>query len=228
MSNDAIRRFTAGYLAWFLAANPLHVYAAETEPPGPDVTPPQIVHAPLIEFAPGMPHRIQATVSDEGEVADVFLLYRSAGEREYRRMRMARTAGTDIYWADLPDTVGPKVEYIIQASDVSGNRVLGQLFDPYVTMVPGNTAATDRLVAAPATAKATTHERGGGDSGGGFGRWVWIGLGVAAVAVLAGAAAGGGGGDSGGGGAAAGSGGNGAGAGGGAGTGTVTITAPVP
>jgi hypothetical protein len=234
-----IRSLTALYLAISVAMHPLVSIAAESRPP--DVTPPEIVHAPLAEFPPGVPPRILATVTDNDAVAEVVLLYRSAGEADYRRIRMMRTPGTDIYSAELPVGVGPRVEYIIQAADVSGNRVLGQLFDPYVTIVRPASAPPNGLAISPPT--PTRAERGSPSStlpkakseSSGIGRWVWIGLGVAAMAVAAGSLAGKGGG---GGGSNAGvSGGSNSdtgksGGGGGidnlGGTGTVIISAPVP
>lgn len=216
MARMFIHRMTAAYVALHLAVYPVVMVAAE---PVVDFSPPEIVHAPLAEFPAGMPRHIQATVTDNVGVAEVTLLYRGTGETEYRGIRMTRTPGTDMYGTTLPNDVGPRIEYIIQASDASGNRILGQLFEPYVTMVVSK-PPPDNLALAPQRTSPVKRETGNS----GISRWVWIGLGVVTVAVVAGSAAGGGGGgDNGNGNTGVGTGG-----GDGNGTGTVTITAPVP
>lgn len=196
-----------------------------------DIMPPTIVHTPLERFPAGMPLRIQARVTDQTGVREVVLFYRNAGESQYRRMPMVRISNSSLYAATLPSDAGSRVEYYIQAADVAGNSVLGNLFDPYVVAiepasrdaiassaspVTGGAAATS---APPASAPQSAMAPVGTAERRGISRWVWVGIGVVAVAALA--TAGGGGGSGGGGGA------------GNVpdptpGTGSVTINAPVP
>lgn len=174
--------------------------------PPSDTTPPEIRHTPLTEFPAGMPLRVQATVTDDVEVAEVTLMYRGAGDSEYWRLPMLEAPGSDIYSADLPDTAGPRIEYFIQASDREGNATPDQTLAPYVVTV---TEMKTDFAAAPAevTAPLPAREQEG------ISKWVWYGLGIAAVAVLSGSGSSGGGDTN---------------SSGNSGTGTVTINAPLP
>lgn len=186
--------------------------------PDSDVLPPEIRHTPLTELPTGMPLRIQATVTDNVGVSEVTLIYRVEGDSEYRRVEMLETMGSDIYSADLPDTLGPRIEYYIQAIDEAGNAVLpDELQDPYVITVPAMMAATsdDSGNDSGAPADMARQDEASPEKGG-VNKWVWIGLGMVAVAALASAGSDDGGNGSNGG--VVGSG----------GTGTVTISAPVP
>lgn len=179
-------------------------------PPG-DETPPEIVHTPLAEYPAGLPLRIQAMVTDDSGVAEVTLIYRGASDTEYRRLPMLEAPGGDVYSADLPEAVGSRIEYVIQAIDNAGNATSDLTQAPYVITV---TESPVDVAAAPSDAPAPlpAEDR---DS---LSKWLWIGVGVAAVAVLAGGASGGG--DT----SNSGSSGN----NGNSGTGTVSITAPLP
>lgn len=186
-----------------------------------DIMPPTIVHTPLERFPSGMPLRIQARVTDETGVREVVLFYRSAGEGQYRRLPMTNMANSSLYAATLPNDVGPRIEYYIQAADTAGNAVLGKLFDPYVVVVEpnsygvsGQTDAAASPSPRPASQSAVTQTASGERRG--ISRWVWVGVGVVALAAIAGA---GGGGDHDAGGSPAPAPG---------GTGSVTINAPVP
>ena len=160
--------------------------------PGADLIAPEIKYTPKTQFKPGELIRIEATVTDNVGVAEVNLFYRSTGDPEYRRVKMAHKDNTDLYWAVLPTNAGPQVQYYLQASDQAGNILLrGRSFDPLTLTIPATEVAGTQVLEPakkpkPAPAKKT-----------GISKWVWIAAGVV-VAGVAGAVAlsGGGGGDS--------------------------------
>ncbi len=143
-----------------------------------DTIPPQIYHTPMTHIAEGMPVRIQATVIDNVEVSAVILNYRHAGDTEYTRAQMLEAAGSDIYSADLPDNFGPRIEYIIEANDKSGNVAINE---PHEIVVPVmSTMQTDvvPLEHEEPGLNLQSEERG-------MSKWIWIGLGALAVGALA-------------------------------------------
>jgi len=188
-----------------------------------DTTPPRIKHVPETEFTAGMPIRILATVTDDVGVDNVILLYRTAGDIPYQQVNMVEAPIHDIYAADLPETAGPRIEYLIQAVDEAGNTAMtDQSGKPYEITVPTMTAVADDIVTAPAAEPEpepiVVAKKGSGT------KWLWIGFGVLAAGVLASAGSGGGSsapapttgsGNTGGGGTTV-------------GTGTVSITAALP
>ncbi|MDR2877209.1 MAG: hypothetical protein LBV36_04110 [Chromatiales bacterium] len=196
-----------------------------------DIDPPTVAHTPPEKFSSGETLRILARVTDEMGVDEVVLFYRSAGEISYRQMPMVSASGSSLYSAILPDDVGPRIEYYIQASDTAGNVVLGKLFDPYVVLVEqtsfsaagdGVASATTPSAAQPTTAIQTSSGASLGTSADerrGINRWVWVGIGAVVLAAIAGLS------DSGGGGAHDAQSGP---APAPSGTGSVTINAPLP
>ncbi len=187
-----------------------------------DIRPPVIEHEPLADFPAGMPLRIQARVSDDSGVREVILFYRAQGAVQYQQMPMRRAPGSNLYAADLPAGLGPRIEYFIRASDTVGNSVLGNLFDPYLINVTGNVpgnvpgnatgnvappvvpnvasgiVSAEQAAVDAGPAPATAFDRAAAASGErGTRHWVWIGVGMLAVAALVSAGGGGGGGSAG-------------------------------
>lgn len=159
--------------------------------PGADLLAPDIEYTPKKQFNPDELIRIEATVTDNVGVAEVNLFYRSTGDPEYRRVKMAHKPNTDIYWAVLPNNAGPLVQYYLEAADQAGNTLLrGRSFDPLTLTIPASTVADQRTTVPPTIPEAKQPERTG------ISKWVWIGAGVLAVGALAALAGGGGGGGS--------------------------------
>ena len=142
-----------------------------------------------------------ATVTDNDEVLEVVVYLRIQGTDTYERVPMDPIPGTSFYTVtvDVTTDEATVLEYYMNASDVSGNRVVrGFAFDPLVRilMTPEELAQTTEPAAAPTTpTPAPTPPRTGLSTGQ---KVLFIGLGVLAVGALAAAASSGGGGSGGG------------------------------
>ena len=85
---------------------------------------PVIVHDPVTTGNAGVLISISAAVTDDQEVADVFLSFRAmTGEMPYELIVMDYNAGTGVYEALIPlkYMTGHGVRYFIRALDISGN-----------------------------------------------------------------------------------------------------------
>ncbi|MDC4206294.1 MAG: hypothetical protein MPW13_18295 [Candidatus Manganitrophus sp.] len=103
-----------------------------------DLTAPVIQHdPPTHEFRSGESANIQATITDNTELKEVTLFYRTMGKEEYSSINMERLQpGT--YAVSIPkdDIAEPGVEYYIQAADQAGNISLrGFSFSPLTLVV---------------------------------------------------------------------------------------------
>jgi len=138
-----------------------------------------------------------ATVTDNQDVLEVVLYYRVADSGDYLYAPMQAIPGTSIYTVtvDIDTTESVVLEYYVNASDVSNNRVVkGFSFDPLLRTLeapeqiatapePVPAAETAATTPAPAAPSMTT------------GRKILYGaLGILAVGALAAAANSGGGG----------------------------------
>lgn len=169
-----------------LVVGPVHAQSTDdNEPPVLDL---QVVDTGTA----GDSQVFSATVTDNEEVSEVVLYLRVQGAEIYESVPMNPIPGTSIYTVtvDITTTDSTVLEYYMNASDSSGNRVVrGFAFDPLLRdLMPANElAATTEPVAAPAPVPA----RVGISTGR---KILYIGLGVLAVGALAAAASGGGGG----------------------------------
>ncbi len=177
--------------------SPLSVYASdELSLPGFDITAPLIVHdASEVNLRKGIGNVIKATVTDDIAVGEVSLFFRPDGNERFLRIQMRPTKTKNIYAASLPQLDSNKMEYYIQATDTSGNKVLkGKQFIPLVATVSGPTTtiqstSNDAPVNQPAAIQAQLSEEK--DEKTGISKWVWIGAGVLALGAVAAAAGGG-------------------------------------
>lgn len=195
-----------------------------------DITPPKISHTPSSEpTAAGKPAIITAEVKDsESGIKEVSLFFRTKGSNKYNRVKMESADASGIYVAEIPQryVAGPGVEYYIEASDASGNKILrGVNFSPMVIAVDGAGTSGGEAAAADAsdiprlpteskpvdTAAAFDKGKEESDSN----NWLYWAGGVVATGLVLSLASGG---DSGGGG----------GGDGGGDTGTVVVRAPAP
>jgi len=99
-----------------------------------DLEPPVIAHDPISgSLKANQPLVLQVRITDDHGVFSATLFYRNSGAKEFRSlaMRLSET-DNDVYVIEIPgqDISPPKLEYYIQATDVSGNTVLrgGRLF----------------------------------------------------------------------------------------------------
>lgn len=146
--------------------------------PIPDTNPPVIVHSPMKQITEGMPVRIQATVTDNNEVNKVMLNYRRKGDNAYLQTRMIDTGGSNIYSVDLPDNIGKRIEYFIEAIDTAGNDIKGEPYEITVPAVSMKLTGVAPLDTEESVLKLQSRKDG-------VSKWVWIGLGVLAVGALA-------------------------------------------
>jgi len=89
-----------------------------------DVINPVIEHSPVVGMQEaGIPLTISATVTDNVEVVDVSLHYRTAGENSYKITAMSETGTPSVYSGIIPglEVVPPGAEYFIEAMDESAN-----------------------------------------------------------------------------------------------------------
>ena len=168
------------------AVGPVHAQSvSDNEPP--------ILELEVVETGTAGDSQVfSATVTDNEEVSEVVLYVRVQGVDDYQRVPMSPIPGTSIYTVtvDISTTSSTVVEYYMNASDISGNRVVqGFAFDPLLRdlSAPNELAATSEPVAAPVAAPAP--KRSGLSTGR---KILYIGLGVLAVGAIAAAASGGG------------------------------------
>ena len=192
-----------------------------------DLTAPVINHDPPVRsFRSGESLSIQATITDNSEIKEAILFYRTMGKEEYSSINMEKQP-EGVYAASIPteEIAEPGVEYYIQASDPAGNIALrGFSFSPLtVTVIPvlpdkkTDEALTQNLF--PAEKRDAALKSEPGITNPWYKKWwVWT---LAGAVVVGGAMALGGGGGGGGGG---GRGGNPP----GPATGSATITGPTP
>jgi hypothetical protein len=170
-----------------------------------DLTAPVIRHdPPARSFRSGESLTIRATITDNAEIKEATLYYRTMGKDDYSSLSMERQAEGS-YTAAIPteEIAEPGVEYYIQAADQAGNIALrGFSFSPLtVTVTPaapgkkGDDAFTESLF--PSEERAAGIKSEPGITNPWYKKW-WVWTIVGAVAI-AGAAAAGGGGSSGGG-----------------------------
>lgn len=138
--------------------------ASGTEASGIDLEPPVIMHDPIVgSLKANQPLELQVRITDNHGVFSATLFYRDAGAKEYRSLAM-RLSETDdnVFVIEIPgqDIHPPKLEYYIQATDVSGNTVLrgGRLF-PLSANVEGG------FVPLAPTVAGTTADDGSMDKG---------------------------------------------------------------
>nr|NIN66290.1 hypothetical protein [Anaerolineae bacterium]NIN96442.1 hypothetical protein [Anaerolineae bacterium] len=87
----------------------------------PDVTPPAIVHVPLVATTTGVPITVAASIRDQSWLEDIVLCFKLAEDENIDCSRMHRTRGIT-YEAQIPARGGPgEVFYFITAEDVPGN-----------------------------------------------------------------------------------------------------------
>jgi hypothetical protein len=194
-------------------------------PPDGDRLAPVIQYEPPTRSAPtGQPLTIDATITDNAEVLEAILFYRSLGASEYASVPMD-ALGQHRYRAIIPsaEVAEPGVEYYIQASDRAGNMVMrGFAFSPLLVTVapvlPGQemeqAGGTPEIVPTESPTERLAMKTDAGAKPWYKKWWVWA---VAGGVVVAAAAAGGGGG-----------GGGGTDTGAGSNKGSITFSGPTP
>jgi len=87
----------------------------------PDGQAPQIAHQQPDGAVPNQALNLTAAVTDNGQVAQVRLFYRTRGQASFQSVAMSRQAGTDFYTAAIPaeSVSGNGVEYYFQATDTA-------------------------------------------------------------------------------------------------------------
>lgn len=130
-----------------------------------------------------------ATVTDNEEILEVVLHVRFESDDVYDSVPMNQIPGTSIFTVtvDLPSPEVTVIEYYMNASDVSGNRVVrGFAFDPLLRdlMEPNELAATTEPAAV-----STEPSRTGISTGR---KILYVGLGILAAGAIAAALSGGG------------------------------------
>jgi hypothetical protein len=188
-----------------------------------DLAAPIISHEPPSQsLRSGEPLTVQATITDNTEIKEATLFYRTMGKEEYSSINMERKPQGS-YSASIPteEVAEPGVEYYIQASDQAGNIALrGFSFSPLTVTVtsPVPEKKTDEALTQnvfPTEEKNVAMKSDEASLKPWYKKW-WVWTLVGAVVIAGAAAAGGGGG---GGSDSAGAGGQ---------TGTAVITGPTP
>lgn len=161
--------------------------------PAIDIQPPVIEHNPNeTPIAPGQSTVLNVKVTDDVNVREVTLFYRSEGDAGFKSVHMVPT-GDAQYSATLSstDTRPPGVEYFIQAIDDAGNSVwrASKLF-PLKLVVDAQPPVAGAAVSSPPAEPQPASEARAEPS-----KWWWVLGALAAGAVIAAA----GGGDDGGG-----------------------------
>jgi len=98
-----------------------------------DTSNPVIQHTPVSgKQEAGVPVTITAKVTDNVEVAEVSLHYRTAGQAGFKLVPMAETSTKSFYSGIIPgpDVIPPGIEYYIKAMDSSNNSVSHPAADP--------------------------------------------------------------------------------------------------
>jgi len=119
-----------------------------------DLEPPVIAHDPISgPLKANQTLDIKVRITDDHGVFSATLFYRTVGAKEFRSLAMRLSENDNsVYEVEIPaaDISPPKLEYYIQATDVSGNTVLrgGRLF-PLSAAVE-----SDFIPLAPTTAAA--------------------------------------------------------------------------
>jgi len=120
-----------------------------------DLEPPVISHDPISGALKAQQAlELQIRITDDHGVFSATLFYRNEGAKEFRSLAMRLSESqNDVYVIEIPaqDINPPKLEYYIQATDVSGNTVLrgGRLF-------PLSVAVESDFVPLAATTTAST------------------------------------------------------------------------
>ncbi|MEW6069410.1 MAG: PKD domain-containing protein, partial [Candidatus Thermoplasmatota archaeon] len=106
----------------------LTITVKDTTPPTVDYTPPELPQPK------GKPIKIELTVTDNVEVANVTLYYRKLAEAKWKSLPMTKGAG-DLWSGEIPaEYVTDDIFYYFVATDTSGNNVTeppGGKEDPY-------------------------------------------------------------------------------------------------
>jgi len=171
------------------------IHAAQLALPTGDLIAPQIDHEPLKDsIKAGTSQQIKATITDNVGIQTVTLFYRTLGTEEYKRVQMNQLANTDDYVAMLgvKETLGPGIEYYIQAIDLAGNALLyGYSFSPLtIGIIPNEpTPSVAQAQTSISTNQPAVKEEQLGKKK--TNKWLWIGLGVLAVGAIAAVAGGG-------------------------------------
>lgn len=194
--------FVAFYAFLLPPLTPLFAQGMEDSSP-PDLISPHIQHEPSTNAAvAGEPLAIEAVITDDVRVEEVFLYYRPEGSEEYAHIPM-ESSGAALYSAILPreEVTPPQMEYYIQATDPAGNIALrGFSFTPLavsVLSVPLEPETAPAAVAESAALERITLRTEDPPPPPWYKKWwVWT---IVGAAVIAGGVAAAGGGDDGGG-----------------------------
>lgn len=162
--------------------------------PAIDIQPPVIEHNPNeTPIAPGQSTVLNVKVTDDVNVREVTLFYRSEGDAGFKSVHMVPT-GDAQYSATLSstDTRPPGVEYFIQAIDDAGNSVwrASKLF-PLKLVVDAQPPVAGAAVSSPPAEPQPASEARAEPS-----KWWWVVGALAAGAVIAAAGGGDDGGES--------------------------------
>ena len=151
--------------------------------PAIDIQPPVIEHNPNeTPIAPGQSTVLNVKVTDDVNVREVTLFYRSEGDAGFKSVHMVPT-GDAQYSATLSstDTRPPGVEYFIQAIDDAGNSVwrASKLF-PLKLVVDAQPPVAGAAVSSPPAEPQPASEARAEPS-----KWWWVLGALAAGAVIA-------------------------------------------
>lgn len=89
-----------------------------------DLTPPDITHTPITQAPSGAPLEIRASITENRELAGVFLCYRArTDELPFKVLEMTAAEGASEYIGSIPESAitSKGVRYYIKAADIGGN-----------------------------------------------------------------------------------------------------------
>lgn len=174
------------------------VFAHSEESKGElDLIAPTIEVTPIEEARPNTNLVISAKVKDNRSVDKVTFFYRSATEKNYKRIDMTRGGNGNVYFVSLERALvrAPSIAYYIQASDKVGNSVMyGYNFSPKLIHIHTAARANNSDIKLDSLSEASPKQA---KANNGAMKWLMIGLGAVAVGALASGGGGGSGGDTG-------------------------------
>lgn len=149
-----------------------------------DTDSPVIELEPLEESTADRSQVFTALVADDGQLKDVTLYHRRAGQQAFFTAPMQPLGSSGYYSASIKTdpTDTRSIEYYLQARDESGNRTIsGYAFDPYRRELAPQPMLIRPAVASPVV--STRHSKQAG-SGSHATRWWAVALSVLAVGAL--------------------------------------------
>ena len=113
-------------LSFFTTIDPFICIAAasDSERSTPDIVAPEISTIKVPDKVyPGSELKMEISASDDLGIKSVVVYFRQKGERQYTKLQMTHTPGTNKYYLEIQNVPSTGIEYYIEAIDLAGNLV---------------------------------------------------------------------------------------------------------